>query len=857
MSYDYLVDHALKNVWCTPNQDMQAVVKPARLTPYGGAWNSLRVLHRMMKLPEAGPRFHVYQIGQIHPLLMGLLESDQVWTTFADACTKSNLIVDLYANSGVQFPRFQSWYTITPEKNLIVAVKLLDQIPVDLNAEPLFVRLYSNAYFSSDRSDPLNDYIKVEGAFPVNTDAILTLQQKFTTYQSLPGTVYAFVNGMKVSGIDLITTKPEDAVEIVYDSSVLHVLDFAVKDLPEFVSTLDKKHKYLLHYPGDGDLTIDFLDDNDLFLIKKTPAGRHQGVYYHRNMPDAVRMLSHKDYSIPVPYLLGYTEGRAGWEDPDTLTVRMHIRKSGYQRAIVNENNRIKELYKLPDEKILRAMIGVDATVDNWTAANLENSAYTQVMRTVNQQDVTRDLVQKAYGYNAISSLIGSTPKVVSKINGSNGVRVPHGLFRNATAYEYDATGILKTWNFHDVGTVFYTYNAQSKLVEMVAGVGDASLDEVYGEHATAIDPTVEYRMYVCKIENGVPNNEWQDVTDSGMYAKIDNKVTWLVNPAEYYTLLRGNRRFLAYDLKLSMAEGVLKFTLTHFQTRNGVRSNWPMQIPLGEWDIFLNGHSLIEGLDYVMNFPEVVIINKKHLVNPETDLQRITVRGMGFCKKDLSYDKPKDVGFVQYGLLSHNNRFDIRDDKVMRIVLGGATVDRSALKFSEDSPAVLVPDALNGTPYMLRDIVVPLRGNALDDTYALRAEAQVIDKRISDYMTQFLPEPVQTTPNAIPDLYPVFSPFLCKVIYDLRSGVLNDPRLTTAYSDNDVKDICQPYEYLLPFDPTQAGQEPDPNYVAIHPHNLLSVIQLNLFQYRFVLRVVRLYLNDAVDVSHFLAVST
>lgn len=855
MSFDYLIDHALKNVWCTPNQDMQSIIKPARLTPINGVWNTVDVLWRRHKLPVQGKRFHVYQIGQLHPLLMGLFPSDGVWSTLASACNQMKMIVDLYASTGVQLPRTQCWYMVTQDKNLIVAVQEQEKIPVNLSEEDLFMRVYSNAYFNSDQSDPLNDYIEVGGETVKDTAAILVLQQKFTTLSAKPGAVYAFINGMKSATIDLINTKPEDVVEYVYDSSIWKVVDFAVSDLPVFDSTLDLKHKYLLHYPGDGEGTIDFYDDIDVFIVKPGSGGRHTGVYYHRNQEDAVRMLTHKDYSIVVPYLVGYAASRDGWNDPEQLVVRLHIRKSGYVRTLVDEANRIKELYKLPDAKVVQAMVGTNSTVPNWTAAALEDSYYSLIMRS-SLLEVTRQMVQEGYGYNSISKILGNTPLLTQQINGVQGIFVPHGLFQNAMAYEYGADGLLKGWNVHALGSAYLSYAPNVALVEMIAGIGGLSLDEYYGDHVVTLDPTAEYRMYVCGLQNGVPDNKWVDVTDSGQYARINNQVTWLVDLNQYYPLVRSNRNVLTYDVKLRALDGLLRFSLTTKQKRNGVLSSWVMQIPMGELDLWLNGHSLIEDVDYFVNFPEIVIVNKAYLNAVETTDQRVTVRFAGFCNADMTRDKASDRGFVEFGLLSHNNRFDIRDDKVMRIIVGGKTLHRSQLLFSEADAGVTVPNAANGSPYMLRDIVVPLRGAAEDDTYALRAKSVVVDEAVSDYMTVFKPEPVIDGANVIPGRYEVFSPFCCKILYDLKSNVLNDPRLRQDYNDNDVLDICKPYEFLLKFDPTQDELKLDDRYVVVHPHNLSTVIDVDLYQYKFLSRAVRLYLHDGVDLSHFVRLS-
>ena len=119
--------------------------------------------------------------------------------------------------------------------------------------------------------------------------------------------------------------------------------------------------------------------------------------------------------------------------------------------------------------------------------------------------------------------------------------------------------------------------------------------------------------------------------------------------------------------------------------------------------------------------------------------------------------------------------------------------------------------------------------------------------------MTSWFPEPVITTPNVIVQLYPIYSPFCSRIIYDLQTGVLSDPKLMQQYSDSDVIDICKPYEYLLKFDPTQNGLQQDSSYVIIHPHNLNTVINVDIYMYKFITRVVALYMNGLVNISNFI----
>ena len=49
--HEYLVNHALENVWCSPTQDNQLVFAPKRVTPARGALNYATVLGDTLELP--------------------------------------------------------------------------------------------------------------------------------------------------------------------------------------------------------------------------------------------------------------------------------------------------------------------------------------------------------------------------------------------------------------------------------------------------------------------------------------------------------------------------------------------------------------------------------------------------------------------------------------------------------------------------------------------------------------------------------------------------------------------------------------------------------------------------------------
>jgi hypothetical protein len=523
----------------------------------------------------------------------------------------------------------------------------------------------------------------------------------------------------------------------------------------------------------------------------------------------------------------------------------------------VFEHNRIHELYKLPEESIIASMTGVHAIIPEWTASGLEKSAYVDLMGIVDWVNINRDLVERAYGYNAIAKILADTPKKTKMYSGVPVIDLPVGLTGTNTGYEYDTNGKLLGFYSHNGGSMYYCNNSNTALVEMITGVGTKRIDDVYGVMSLPVNKQLDYRFYVCQYYDGLPDNRWVDVTGSNMYVITNGKIDWLINPVEYLTLIRSNSKFLAYTVDLDAEDGVLRFSLNQEALRGGSLGNFVMQLPMGELDLWLNGHALIEGLDYHVRFPEIVIVSKRYLKNPLTEFQKVTVRFTGFCKADLSRETLGDYGFVKHGLLSKNNKFDLRDDKVLRIIADGAVHHRDALDFAEDDVSVYGPLGTNGKPYLIRDMVVPLRNNTERDTYTMRSSALVLDKKISDFMSTMHPEPVVTEPNFIDSLYPLYSPFLCNLIYDLKYGRFLDPRIYENLDIQKVRSIVEPYLFLLKYDPTQEVLQPDKNYTIIHPHNLDTVIELDPYHHRLIRFCVKIYMEGKVELSHHLAIST
>lgn len=849
---DFLLNDAYQNVWCTPEQDKQGIFQLPKVTPPNGVWSYFNYLWRKIHLPTttSGARFHVYHVGQIHPSILGLVNKPNTWINAADAMEQESVLMEFYNAKGVVIPRSLVWYIVIGDKNLLVAIRKPIESPVkliDINLEEdaVFMRLYSNAYFNSIRANLSSPAIQVKSIKAASVEDISNFQGRIAALPSYGGT-YFYVNGCRVNEINLVTAKVGDYLEYVFDASIKREVVFNVRNLQEFDSSLDGLNKFLLHYPGTSDI-IDYQDDVDVYLGTTLQNGTWRGVSVHKNDSRTLRMVTHRDYSVPTVRVRGTQTANSFLVDKE-LQLRLTIRHSGYSRPLVFDNNRIAELYKLPAERVQEAMVGVDSLVSVWRAEALEASSYVKLMSQPKGR-ITRTMVQEAYGYNAMSILLGNTPQKVTLFNNQKLITIPEALRGHCTVYEYSADGRLLYFTTH---TLDNTYTCQSKdaaFVEVISGLGGIDLDIVDNTTAGPLNPLYNYRFYTAPGIGGVRTGDWVDRSDEPAYLVDNDRYKW-VDTTNTHNRVLSNKRHLAYTFETKPIAGVFEFDLA--MQNAGVYQK--LDIPLGELDLFFNGYSLIEGLDFVVRKSRVVITAKQY-VDTSLEKQSITVRYTGFCNKDMGRTTAPDVGFVYHDNLSVNNRYDIRDDKVLRIVCGGRVKLRENLSFAEDGVGVGIVGALNGAPYAIRDVVVPMNNylvgemSNVDKTYSYRSASQAIDKEVSDYLTQWLPQPPTDAPNAISGRYQVYSPFLSRIIDDLKSGVLADDKFQEHFGDDWLRTRLASYDRLLDFDPISTGMQVDNRYVVIHPHPYPDQVSLNLYQYRIVDRIAKLVAKN-IDLS-------
>lgn len=857
---ELLTHHAKVNVWCSPAQDCQAILKLAKISPYGGSKNYLEAQWDNFKLPLQGQFFHVYQIGQNNPFELGLFPHRGVWIKLSDLATQYGLVANVYNELGIQYPLSETYVCRTHTKNFLVALRELPRLTstddplkadfriMDLDTTPVFLRLYSNAYFGSKYKAHAVSEFKCNGLTVVTQQDITTLQVEIQDVIKLPGAVYLYLNGRLTNNISAARVTVGDNIEYLYDPTVEAVIDFPIDELTAFTSELDKLQKYILHPSKRGDSRIFYNDDVDVYLHKADSAGNLYGVYYPRNEENSLRNLTHRDYSIPAMYIDRLLSQNPDWDKGKSdLVVRVYIRNSGYNRPLVYEAGRLHEIYKLSDSKILRAFQGLDSILPEWIAKNLEVSWYVYLMRCW-EWEITSDKVFAAYGYNAISKLVAESPlKTIDEGDGHKYVELGWGLRKESTMYEYDENGLLLGFYHHHTGNRYFTQNDNCSLVEGIMGYGSSQPTIYFGKEDVTLDPAVGYKFYVSDVLDGETVNNWREITNpDGFYHIEDGVVKWDYLRNRHVCAVLGDNRFLAYSLYLKQTDGFFRFHVD-YTSMQGI----PCELPFGKIELWLNNHPIIENIDYFVKWPEICIVNKEWLI--EDGINRVDVRCTEWCNSDGSLIKPNEFGYVYHGLLSTDEVYNIRDDKVIRCVADGRLWHRDDLVFSEQQFGVTVKAPIDdGRPYWITNVRVPIRGLTPYNTDQLRHTAEEVDQRVGDYMSVQVKDPTFDTPSVIKRRYRVFSPLVSKLISDINDGWFAPPVMPV--SDKVVMDSLKDYLYILGYDPAHYDFVDD-EYVTIHPHPWWKTVDVKQNTYAYLERVISIYLGSRVDLTQFVTI--
>lgn len=827
-----LLQYALKHIWCSPEADRQAILKPARLTPLIGKTRRLKITLEEVTLPTLNDEYHVFQIGQIPTPIFGIdLTIPVEWTTLEDICNGDVLIANVYTDSGIEYPKTLVFGLLTREKNLVLAIKNTPAI-ADLRTEDIYVRFYSNRFFMTDRSTVNEDPIKITSRKITGDEDRLYLFNTYNELKVLEGDVRFIQNGFMTEMPGIMGLADDDYGEIIYDSSVYRIIDYPVGDLSTYTSELDTQNKYLVHPPKDT-LDIDsifFRDDLDMYLLAEID-GKVKGIYLHHNKEEANRMVTHKDISIPTSTVeqqalnLGVS--------PDSCTIRIYYRHSAYERPIVMDTNFIPELYKLDDDQIIDAMTGHIAGPENFSAPFLESSTFTKIMRS-SAKTIDGDMAFDALGYGASTEILLDSPV---KVTNGEQVHTPSAFIESAfhVVQAHDADMIA--FNYDNTSTNILDPGIHRGIYHFIPAHEDERDQAHIDQQTVDIPEDCSYVCYRAIKQSGTRTGEWVNVTNTALYNVEDGELRWTVDHNLYATAVVMN----TYNSYVVQPVTDIRSLVMDIPKQTEFLGD---VVPVGDELFSLGAYTLIDGIDYISNGTSFVITNKALALDSTTRSLHMLRYGNVDCIPR------KEIGFVQWRGLSYNNSYNIHGGSRVHALCNGKLLAKEDLKFVEDSTeATEIP---NGSPYVLNYYRGPIANIPWTEVKAERTKYDTKVSAIEPYLTEKLPEYGHENPSAIEGLYELYSPFLDTVIQAIDSGELSLPNV--RLTNENLEPYLAPYLPLLDFDPTKSDYYNE-SYIIVHPTASANIYLVEEHEYYFLKQIIENWLEDKVSLTNFVGI--
>lgn len=907
---EILKRHALEHIWCEPNQDSQNIFQVDRITPQRGVLNKTLVMWDAIAMPKQSNNsrffYHVYQIGKLSNIVLNIKMKSSQWYSATDICNLNKEVVDVYFEKGCMIPRDLIYLMMLPNGNFIMAIEIVPGLDfgkesvistetgavitrdIILDNHSPIIRFYNNGRFTTPdfMASTANTVapIKATGkliSFMSDYNSFALEKQKIKSSMNSIGKYLYWENGYLINEPTVFSNSFIGNYHYYMWDSSIKLIDFIpISELQSFTSKVDVNiRKYVVMLTTDYK-TIDYHDDVDFYLIKKVGSS-YKGVVIPRLDQRNVRQVTHNSYSIRTDVLHNLSNSHDFLKDFKDCHILAVVRQGGFKRGLIHQSNRINELYRLKRKDILEAMGGINSLVPEWEAANLEASAYTTIMRS-KAKDITTNMLKSAYGYNAASLYMEKSSHDVVSTDLPHGVNLPLGYtisdefgIGHRSVFCYDSNGLLQDY-YQDFETV-ETMLIKKELVPITKHIevyhGDISTTDnvIYTNKQFASSDLTNWGFRVY----GIPTNaagevisNWVDISNSKYYdyhptgykGTTVPTIVWnntLLNQDRIFPAIKVNKYVVCQKFKVSSINqyrGYHAVTINTAKSFDGTDRSAVTTIPPGQLDVFMNGYSLIEGIDYHIDWPTIYISRISNNRN-EPLKDEILVRMRGFCdKKTMLPTNFRDIGFLEGSIASVDKEFDIRNDRNSRIIIGGKVYNRNKVAFAEEANDVSTIQ--DGLPFAVTDhwgsVESYLNINSLD----YRDESLLIDKRVEAYLTPRVSTTVPEHNFIIDERWLLVSPFLSSILNDIVNfGFLNDPKAIKigAFNKSEIETTLAAYMHLLKVDP--CINNPNSDYILYLPHQYTNTLSVTQSQYALLQYLIDEYLNNMVDLSPYLTI--
>lgn len=351
----------------------------------------------------------------------------------------------------------------------------------------------------------------------------------------------------------------------------------------------------------------------------------------------------------------------------------------------------------------------------------------------------------------------------------------------------------------------------------------------------------------VITTPGGYIKGPWVDITDDETLWEFYNGwVIWKFNKENHIGLVVFDSKHLYDEFTISHIDHSLSFTVNHKWTTGNIQ----LPIEPAQIDLIMNNHPLIEGVDYVKDYPRFHVFNKMWLNENNTNKFIIIGRGLSPNGSIPS----SELGFIGDGVIGYNGRYNLRIDRPTKTICDGRLWLTKYIDSAEDINHGDNFKPLNGMPYEVKHIYAEVRFAEDYETHWGFKESRELDKRVSEYLTEHVKYKSKQPLNVpyLKDRYRVFSTFLNKIVNEIVAKFLIIPgEPGDPLTDKMVDDLTMEYQWLLKYDPIILNLPME--YFFVDPYANSELLTVTPRQLTFIKAVNRLYLKNKIIIEgHF-----
>ena len=796
-----VLDQSLRNnVWGNPKGDWQFPIIPELVSPPDGYKGIFRLGNVNVELPDNNSVYNVYTAGSLNPELIKLLINNGFWTSFVDVMKNNNMFASAYTDDGLTFCRKDLYYTFGRNRSLLIALRRNSLFDVDYSYLNIAVRFFIPAYLDQNLSVYNGKYDVF--SMDVLSNNALTLTNNFISqYNNEDLTI--FINGYLSNASNIAVNQ---AVDVVYDPQIKAIYKSMLNTLPVFYSELDQKRKYLFHVDPTNIDELDFISNIDFYLVIDNGTDKY-GLYVHRNNVENIRNVTFHDYSILTNNIQNLISNLPIAIKDYSLYLVGYFRHSPYGQNLINTDQELLNFYKIEKNKF--TLLAGKNDVSIYNASKLEMSPIMRYITSYQSSLYNFDSLDVA-GYNSITKLVCSP-----LVNVENTlIEIPECFSNAFTAYEF-SNGILNLYSSDNKNGAYQVVNGNTDQVLFINGSTTNDPNSIYIEWSGgnySVPTLYDFRVYGY-------NGEWSDITNNITVLTVMNNNVLSYPEGYSEVLIKTNQYTLNIDNVVYIDNSGYIATIDDPNMVN---------IPYGFVDVYLNGFTLIYGIDYFLIGNDVYVTNvDKLLLN---DFNKILISCYGFCNSDLTMPNYNETKVI----INNNN------EQINSIIESSYMPSVPIVNSEVYNNQTFTQDYLEVTnkvyPISLRTFYNKDTQTFLDN----ESNRETIVDNLEEIFNSFKPKDVLVNKKIL------LSPFLNIVLYNSINHYY-DAFITSDYTRSDIGMFLFSLREQFNQDPL-FNDNLDKNYYRVL--GCLGNVSVNKFVYDFYSNLLIYYKNDKLDID-------